>query len=255
MTEQGHVDDLVAPYVLGALEPDELDWVEAHLAACPTCRLAVEEAAEVVDLLAFAAPELAPPSQVRSDLFARINNVVPAPRARPRSTTAWWSHWWRPVAIAASLGLILVLTGTTVMMQMQLESAREETRTLAPRATQEAQIVSFLATSEATKVSLRSPTDQSAASGTLLLDYEQSRLMLMATQLPPLPRDMSYQIWLAYENERFSAGLFQPRADGVATHEMTMPDYMPLYRWIFVTVEPAGGSAEPTGAIVLTGMI
>jgi anti-sigma-K factor RskA len=262
MTDSDHIDDLIAPYALGALEPDELEWVEAHLAACERCRLEAAEAKEVTSLLAYATPAQTPPARVRADLMRRLDTRIPAqPERLRRPSTSWWASWWRPVALAASLGLAVMLVGTASMlrqmeqMQQELHSEREQTRVLAPRATQEAQLMSMLITSEADTTPLRPASEQSAASGLLLTDYRQNKVVLMAHDLPALAPGTIYQVWFGYDNQPFSGGVFRVELDGSASLEMVMPDYMPLYRWVWVTVEPESGSATPTGTLTLTGTL
>ncbi|MCA9973979.1 MAG: zf-HC2 domain-containing protein, partial [Anaerolineales bacterium] len=63
MTTHDHAAfiDLIPAYALGCLDPDEADRVAAHLADCAACRTELAAYASVVDALALAAPEAAPP--------------------------------------------------------------------------------------------------------------------------------------------------------------------------------------------------
>ena len=47
----GHVDDLVAAYALGALEPEESASVDAHVRACVACEHALVDAQSVAGML------------------------------------------------------------------------------------------------------------------------------------------------------------------------------------------------------------
>jgi anti-sigma factor RsiW len=54
------IEELLGAYALDAVEPDERDQIEAHLATCPRCRAEVAEHREVAALLGYggaAAPE------------------------------------------------------------------------------------------------------------------------------------------------------------------------------------------------------
>jgi anti-sigma-K factor RskA len=67
--------------------------------------------------------------------------------------------------------------------------------------------------------------------------------------LPELSEKEVYQIWLIEPNgHRVSAGLFRPQADVAYT---TQPVYaeqdLSRFTAVGVTVEPAGGSEQPTG--------
>lgn len=67
-----HVDDLVAAYALGALEPEEREQVERHCRACVRCARLVADERRLVGLLPLAAPSAVPAPDVKLALFARV---------------------------------------------------------------------------------------------------------------------------------------------------------------------------------------
>src|SRR5262249_38932144 len=85
-------DELVAGYALGALDGEDRERFDAHLAAgCGTCSRAILEYQET---LAQAAAELAeaPPARVRTALLARLEPAVrPVPSRRPAATALRWA--------------------------------------------------------------------------------------------------------------------------------------------------------------------
>jgi len=91
---EGHVDDLVAGYVLGALDGEEKLRLESHLTSCEACSRDVEAQRRTATLLAFTAPLATPPSDVKVALFARIAqsqaqaHAVAQP-ARPSLARSW----------------------------------------------------------------------------------------------------------------------------------------------------------------------
>jgi anti-sigma-K factor RskA len=245
MTEDGHVNDLAAAYVLGALEPDEAAWVEAHLAICPACQQVIDETWTVIDLLAYAPPALTPPATVRDGLFRQL-----APVASP--VRGLWRGWWRPAVLAASLVLAVGLGATSLVMHQQVQEGQAQLQSLAPRATREARVVAMMVAPQATTVPLQpASVPAAAAAGRLLVDRQLGKAMLVVRQLPALPAGQTYQVWLSRDRDRHTAGTFQVSDDGDATLEMSMPDDLATYRWLWVTVEPMGGSSEPTGLLVL----
>ncbi len=83
----GHVDDLVAGYALGALEPQETAAVDAHVRTCPTCERALADAQRTVGMLPFLVPMRKPAADTKATLFARVAHVERAATAAalPRS--------------------------------------------------------------------------------------------------------------------------------------------------------------------------
>ena len=68
----GHVDDLIAGYVLGALEADEAAAVDAHVRTCAVCELSLAEAQRTASMLPFVVPLHKPPVDSKVALFARV---------------------------------------------------------------------------------------------------------------------------------------------------------------------------------------
>jgi hypothetical protein len=68
----GHVEDLVAGYALGALEPDEAAAVDAHVRGCFACESVLSEAQRTAGMLPFTVPLVVPPADTKVALFSRV---------------------------------------------------------------------------------------------------------------------------------------------------------------------------------------
>jgi Putative zinc-finger len=68
----GHIDDLVAGYVLGALEVDEAAAVDAHVRTCAVCERSLAESQRTASMLPFIVPMQKPPLDSKVALFARV---------------------------------------------------------------------------------------------------------------------------------------------------------------------------------------
>jgi hypothetical protein len=75
-TDPGHdcayVQELAAPYVMAALEPDDQRRVDRHRNRCQSCEQVIVDTREAVSLLAFSVPMIAPPARAKSSLMDRI---------------------------------------------------------------------------------------------------------------------------------------------------------------------------------------
>jgi hypothetical protein len=78
-----HVDDLAAPYALGALETDEFALVDAHIRGCPACEHAVREATRTAGMLPFLIPPQTPSLDTKVALFARVAHAQKAAALSP----------------------------------------------------------------------------------------------------------------------------------------------------------------------------
>jgi hypothetical protein len=106
----GHVDDLVAGYVLGALEAHESFAVDTHVRTCPSCEVSLADAQRTASMLPFVVPMQKPPIDSKVALFARVAH---AQRAAAASTLPLRGvESWRTPTIPSSGGLALAHAGS-----------------------------------------------------------------------------------------------------------------------------------------------
>jgi len=86
-------------------------------------------------------------------------------------------------------------------------------------------------------------------SGSVLLDRERNTAALVMWHLPQLNQDQTYQAWLIEpDGHRVSVGTFRSQEDTSYTTQPVYPKQdLANFVGIGVTVEPAGGSDQPTG--------
>jgi anti-sigma-K factor RskA len=89
-----------------------------------------------------------------------------------------------------------------------------------------------------------------AVTGTLLLDEDRNVATLVLWDMPQLSANQTYQMWLIDpKGDRTSAGIFQPESGQQFTSvSISSQKSLSNFVGIGVTVEPAGGSDQPTGA-------
>jgi len=97
----GHVDDFVAAYALGALEPADSTAVDAHIRGCAACERALVDAQSVAGMLSFMAPSRIPSVDSKAALFARVAHSQQAAAAASLPTQPL--DVWRTPTIPASV--------------------------------------------------------------------------------------------------------------------------------------------------------
>lgn len=258
---QDSPQDLVAAYVLGALSADEARRFEAFLATSPEAQREVQEYREVAALLALGGPESAaqsalPPS-LRERVLARVadqkaRSLPAAPRAVSRSSAVW-------VALAASLLLAVGLGAGLVSARGKLAAVETE---LATRNTALAQTTQKLTEREATLSSILEPGVQMfqlTSSGDpepgiqLFWNRQRHEAIVHGFRLKPVPAGKAYQLWFIKDGAPVPSVTFRPEADGDAKVQgIPVPEGGSLSA-AAVTVEPEGGSAQPTTPVLLVG--
>ena len=94
-----------------------------------------------------------------------------------------------------------------------------------------------------------------ASSGRVLWSPDAKKAVLYASGLPRPPAGRDYQLWVIEGQTPRSEGVFPVDAQGRATHvlpEVPAPGGVGAFA---VTLEPAGGVAQPTGNMVLLGAV
>jgi anti-sigma-K factor RskA len=230
---------LSGAYALDALEAGgERDRFARHLTRCQSCAAEVKGFREVGTALAFAAAA-EPPAELRTRVLAaaaRTRQLPPevSTHARPRRTRAW-VPWLSGVVATASI-VVAVLFGF----------AQAHTRDELNQVRAANQAISLLLSAPRAKLLTHAVTHGGVA--TVVLAADRHELAVVTTGLPALPPGKVYQLWLIGKTIT-SAGLLPPARAGqtpaVLATGVVKGDTLGL------TVEPAGGSAQPTTTPIL----
>ena len=229
--------DSVGAYVLGALERDECDGFEAHLAECEICRRDVAELRVAADALPVSVPIVSPPPALKGRIMAVVESEAellaaagrhadepaPARRRRGRLLPAGWLS--RP-GVALACALVLLAGGG---LAGALLSGGEDARTVVA---------------------------QTAAPGAeVRLEIHDDGSKLLVSDMPAPPAGRIYQVWLKRpgKDPEPTSVLWSTRGDGSA--EVAVPGSLDGVEAVLVTDEPPGGSETPSKAPVITASI
>ncbi|MFG2972920.1 anti-sigma factor domain-containing protein [Streptomyces sp. NPDC048331] len=236
---------LTGAYALDALEPDERAAVERHLADCVSCSQEVREFSETVTRLGLAVA--APPSAaLRDEVMRRIATVRQDPPSTAR--TGRGGHVrprWRPVsnwALAACLAGAVALGGVAVAQYEQAEDARQQA--------QRARIANDAVGAVLAAADARVATAplRGGAVGTVVVSNSRNQAVFAASGLPAPPGGKVYQLWYNDGGGKMRpAGLMPGGAPATAA---LLDGPVDTASGMGVTVEPAGGSPQPTSAPV-----
>jgi anti-sigma-K factor RskA len=228
MAEEHPVLDLLPGYALGCLDAEDEQTVKSHLASCSSCRRNLESYVEVTDLLSSAVPPIQPPARLESRVVSRLR-VVKATATPHRS--------WRPALYAVAAMFVVALMAGNLL---QWTGVIRPGLSRSPR---------FLV------AALQGAGGAPEAYGTVVLDSADLEGVLAVTGLERLSADHQYQVWLIRGDERRSGGVFSVDTEGYGALLLKVPADFRDFTALGISVEPAGGSAAPTGAKVMTGRL
>jgi hypothetical protein len=237
---------LTGSYALDALTDDEQADFEKHLARCPSCAEEVKGLRETAARLAMATA-VVPPPEMRIRVLAAIPRTRQLPpltrnqRARAGGRTGRRLPLSRAgltagvLALAAAVAFLVV---TQVSTNRQLQQAQASNR----------QIASVLAAPDARIESVRV-----TAGGTItaVTSLRQEEAVVTTADLPSLPGTRVYQLWvMTAAGTARSAGLLAITSTG-STTPVLANGVLPGDQF-GITVEPAGGTQQPTTTPVVT---
>jgi TolA-binding protein len=88
------------------------------------------------------------------------------------------------------------------------------------------------------------------AHATLTVAANAESATFVAENLPRLSAEQVYQLWIIHDNQPFSAGIFNVDEDGRIVHQVDGA-LAASFDAVGVSIEPAGGSEQPTQVILL----
>ena len=248
--------DAVAAYALDAVDADERAAVERALAGDAELRGDADGFAETAALLAGATEAVEPPPGLKSRLMAQLDGLpqqspdasapaVPAatpaapapaapqaPREPGQAERAARRRWFqRPGAIiAAAAASVVLIAGAIIGIGWAGPNGWGAQREMA-------------AIAEAPDVESSTHEIEGGGAVTLYWSAEQGRSGVVVEGLPDVGDTSTYELWYIDDAGAQSAGTFDV-ADG-ETWRVLDGDFAPGVA-VGVTVEPAGGSPQPT---------
>ena len=238
-TERAEAHTLIGPYALDALDDAERAAFEQHLTECASCRDEVAGLRATAVRLAEAAAVVPPPG-TRQEVLRRVS-VTPQVRdvsAQPERASragALRSRAW----LAAAAVLAVISAGLAGVAWTQYRAAEDA------RATTQA-ITRILADPDARSVATTLPGGASAK-----LVVADGRAVLAGDDLPGLAPDRTYQLWIIRGPRITSAGLGPSGPDAAGSWSRLVDGVRPG-DVVAVSVEPSGGSKQPTTTPVVT---
>jgi anti-sigma-K factor RskA len=235
MSEDAHVFDLLPAHAIGSLDADEVRRVEEHLLSCLLCRNEFDSLQAATEQLSLAAPVTDPSPALKERLMQRVQATRPSESiSQPAPVRSFWERLL-PAWGVASLFLIVALAGFNFILWQRMDQ------------------LEFSSPGGMRAVPLSPPDAASPATGFVLISADGDEGALVVDGLPPLGDDQEYQLWLIRDGQRTSGAIFSTDEKSYGGTRIRAPLSLLEYSAVGITVEPTGGSPQPTGKQVLAG--
>lgn len=238
MTAHDEMLDNVALYALGVLSPREAADVAAHLQTCEECRAEYRLLRPAVTAVAYSAePDSTqgPSFTLKTRLMKHVRSAKPERSSRPeRSSMPQWPAYVAAACIAVAVGAGLFNA-----------SLRERLGRDEARIAQQAAAIADLAAPDAKRYRF--------GQGSVLVRGRNLYLAMHA--LPQPPKGKVYQAWtLPKGSKRMAPSItFKPGPAGETL--IRLPESAKAVSAVAVSVEPAGGSKQPTSKPIAVALL
>lgn len=240
-----HVLDDLELYALGALPAELSDRVAGHVAACPSCRAAAADLADVVALLPEAVPLREPPAGLKTRILEAAR-AESAPRAFSLRLPSLRLPWALPdLRFAAMATAIVLLLGVDASQTMTLRAIEAE------RAEYGAVAASF---AHGGRTWHMDGVDRWRGSGgNLVQPATGDPAFVLFHGLRDLPSEQMYALWLISPDGKWARGT-NFRADGRDLQPVTVGLDLRGFDRCAVTVETSP-EGKPQGPVVMQSRI
>jgi anti-sigma-K factor RskA len=217
-----------AAYVLGALEPAEVEAFRAHMDTCAICRDEVEAFGVVAQALPMAAPQQPLPKGLKRRVMQEVEREAKLARGRqPRMGWRLPAVRWTPrTALAGFAVLAVVIAAGITGLEVPGSGAGR------------------LITAQV-----------SGVSGSAQLKVVNGHGELVVRHLSRPGRGKVYEVWVkgAHTKPVPASVLFGVSSNGDA--DVSLPKSLDGISLVMVTAEPLGGSSVPTHKPVITAQL
>lgn len=239
------VHTLTGAYAVDALSELERRQFERHLAECPDCTREVEELRATAARLGAAVAER-PPDGLRQRVLDQITvtrQESPGGRGQAAHPPRRWALRLTAVAAAACLAAAIALGVVVVHTRSRLDGVQQE---LAQAQARYGPVSAILDEPDA---HVTVGTGTVGGTAVVAVSHRLDRAVLLMFEVPYPPAGHTLQVWAMGAGNPRSLGLVRPEP-GTTIPPLVFGD-LAGEKLIGVTVEPAGGSPEPTTAPVM----
>jgi anti-sigma-K factor RskA len=223
-----HVRSLIAAYSLGAIPDEEIPPIRAHILTCEECFADAEMFADDAALLTVAIEPVPLPAGFEQRVLAQIQEE------RPATVPVQRRSWWRGrVATFAAAAAVLAAVFVASFSYLSVRATQQRYEDV---------IVSLVHDRDSFNL-----TGPGGAEAVIASTGDGS--VIAAVDLGEAPNDREYQLWLMKDGEPVPADTFNVDEPIVVIESDHSLDG---YDGAAVTVEPVGGSEEPTTEPVLS---
>lgn len=233
---QSHnLEEILAGYVLGDLDEEELIWLNEKMAANPQLREEVAQLESALTLMSYDLPNDVPKNDLRSQILAKV---------KPQSKSLKYSWSWAIAAVTAVSTLWLGFNNFSLRQQIAVRDKDLY---------QQQELIALLRQPNNRLVALHGNKDVVTASGSLFISPESNTAVLALQNLEPLPSKQVYRLWAISKDKKIGCANFTPNSQGTVHLKLSSDGALFDASSVLITIEPEADTEQPLGDEFLTG--
>jgi anti-sigma-K factor RskA len=255
--ESSEIEELLPFYALDALTDEERKLVELYLREHPDARQELEELSKTADVLPLSVPAIEPSPDTKNALMARVNADARAKSSRqsqPSRREIRFETFFRIFTLAGAVLAIIWVIFLNVQVRNLQDQVSHLNDALVAQSKSLSQInekLSHATPSSVITVALKGTNFRPQAQGQLIGDPNNQSAVLVVDGLAQLEAGKTYQVWFIKGQTPVSAGLLSIDAKGQGVLIVTADAPINSFSALGISIEPDGGSQQPTGNIVV----
>jgi anti-sigma-K factor RskA len=256
--ERKQIEELLPFYALDTLTDEERELVDSYAEAHPDVREQIEELRSASDALPYNAARVEPSPRLKKALLARVavdqrsrsSEQIQLPDPEKRRLTNLFPTLGFAIATVAVIWVVI--------LNFQLAQLRNEISVVGEALIAQSNTIEQInaklpqtPVSGVTTISLKGTDFQPRAQGELIANPDNQTAILVITGLSQLEAGKTYQVWLIDAGGPKSAGLLSVDVNGQGILIVTSEVPIGAFDALGISIEPDGGSSQPTGDIVV----
>jgi anti-sigma-K factor RskA len=235
-------------YVMRMLAPDETAAFEKRLAVDVELRDLVNQLEDAAGHLAYAAPTVPPPPDLKQRILSDIRHEV-----RVVPMTMGRRFTWVPWALAAGLAIVATVYWQQARIYHEQNIAYRDQTRAQESAIAELRSRDALATMQIATLSTKVAAYEKALA-VVVFDAQRQNGTVKLAGFPKAPPNKDFQLWaIPSAGKPISAGVVPVAADGIAQVSFKPTKEVREIATFAISVEPAGGSEQPSPEVIFVG--
>jgi hypothetical protein len=247
-----HIKNLAAGFVVNDLTPEEAQEFRLLLDEHPELIAEVDDLQEVMRQVLDGFTEVEAPAHLLPKILQQAENST-------TQATVVKQMPLRLRRIAGSIAaLFVVLLGVDYYrLRQNLSIVTAENQRLHKDFAQAQAVKSLLQNSQTRLFTFESVSSTSNSSGSIVINPEQQKAVMVFQNLPAPPPGHVYFLWTIVKNEKLPCGEVKPYSWGNASLELPFTPQMyqefshPQFSGLIVTLETNPNVSRPTGTVVM----